>query len=102
MTLKPGDISWVIKETIEKFKDEQNFESTGRVLQIGDGIARIWGLEDVMISEVVEFPNAKSCSIQKWSLTRMSSSCFLKYTIRRNTSNKDPTADHSTARPSSF
>ncbi len=57
MTLKPGDISWVIKETIEKFKDEQNFESTGRVLQIGDGIARIWGLEDVMISELVEFPN---------------------------------------------
>lgn len=57
MTLKSGDISWVIKETIEKFKDEHNFESTGRVLQIGDGIARVWGLEDVMISELVEFPN---------------------------------------------
>jgi F-type H+-transporting ATPase subunit alpha len=58
MTLKSDDISWVIKETIDKFKDEHNFESTGRVLQIGDGIARVWGLEDVMISELVEFPNS--------------------------------------------
>lgn len=57
MTLKSGDVSWVIKEAIEKFNDEHHFESTGRVLQIGDGIARVWGLEDVMISELVEFPN---------------------------------------------
>lgn len=57
MTLKSGDISWVIKDAIEKFKDEYQFESTGRVLQIGDGIARVWGLEDVMMSELVEFPN---------------------------------------------
>lgn len=57
MTLKSGDISWVIKDAIEKFKDDYNLESTGRVLQIGDGIARVWGLEDVMISELVEFSN---------------------------------------------
>lgn len=57
MTLRSGDISWVIKDAIEKFKDEHQLESTGRVLQIGDGIARVWGLEDVMISELVEFPN---------------------------------------------
>lgn len=57
MTLKSGDISWVIKDAIENFKEEHHLESTGRVLQIGDGIARVWGLEDVMISELVEFPN---------------------------------------------
>lgn len=57
MTTKSEEISWVIKDTIENFKKEHNFESIGRVLQIGDGIARIWGLDDVMISELVEFPN---------------------------------------------
>lgn len=57
MTIKPNEISWVIRNTIENFKEEHVFESTGRVLQIGDGIARVWGLDDVMISEVVEFPN---------------------------------------------
>lgn len=57
MTLKPGEISWVIRNAIEEFEETHTFESTGRVLQIGDGIARIWGLDDVMISELVEFPN---------------------------------------------
>lgn len=57
MTLKPGEISWVIQNAIETFHEEHKFESTGRVLQIGDGIARVWGLDDIMISELVEFPN---------------------------------------------
>lgn len=55
--LKSGDISWVIRDAIENFKEEHHFESTGRVMQIGDGIARVWGLDDVMISELVEFSN---------------------------------------------
>lgn len=57
MTLKSEEISWVIRNAIENFQDEHVFESTGRVLQIGDGIAKVWGLDDVMISELVEFPN---------------------------------------------
>lgn len=57
MTLKPGEISWVIQNAIETFHEEHKFETTGRVLQIGDGIARVWGLDDIMISELVEFPN---------------------------------------------
>lgn len=57
MTLKSDEISWVIRNAIEEFQETHTFESTGRVLQIGDGIARVWGLDDVMISELVEFPN---------------------------------------------
>lgn len=57
MTLQPGEIAWVIRNAIDGFKEEYAFESTGRVLQIGDGIARVWGLDDVMVSELVEFPN---------------------------------------------
>lgn len=55
--LKPGEISWVIQNTIEGFQQNRAFESTGRVLQVGDGIARVWGLDDVQMSELVEFPN---------------------------------------------
>lgn len=57
MTLKPGEISWVIRDAIKNFHQEHVFESTGRVLQVGDGIARVWGLDAVMMSELVEFPN---------------------------------------------
>lgn len=57
MTLKQDEISWVIQHKIEDHKEDFSFESVGRVLQVGDGIARVWGLDDVMISELVEFPN---------------------------------------------
>lgn len=55
--MKPGEISWVIQNAIENFHENHDFESVGRVLQVGDGIVRVWGLDDVMISELVEFPN---------------------------------------------
>ncbi|MBS4167487.1 F0F1 ATP synthase subunit alpha [Parachlamydia sp. AcF125] len=57
MTLKPEEVSWVIGNEIEKYAERNQFESMGRVIQVGDGIARIWGLEDVMMSELLEFPN---------------------------------------------
>jgi F-type H+/Na+-transporting ATPase subunit alpha len=59
MLLKPEEISWVIKNEIEKYDNEPSlqFESVGRVLYVGDGIARVWGLDDVMMSELVEFPD---------------------------------------------
>ncbi len=56
MALKPEEVSWVIQKEIEKYESTLQMESVGTVLQIGDGIARIWGLEDVMMSELVEFP----------------------------------------------
>ncbi|HEV8052811.1 MAG TPA: F0F1 ATP synthase subunit alpha [Parachlamydiaceae bacterium] len=59
MLLKPEEISWVIQNEIENYKNapDLQFESIGRVLQVGDGIARVWGLDDVMMSELVEFSN---------------------------------------------
>ena len=56
MALKPEEVSWVIQKEIEKYESTLQMESVGTVLQIGDGIARVWGLEDVMMSELVEFP----------------------------------------------
>jgi F-type H+-transporting ATPase subunit alpha len=57
MPIKPEEISWVVQQEIEKYKDDFSFDSVGKVLQLGDGIARVWGLDQVMISELVEFSN---------------------------------------------
>lgn len=57
MGIKPEEVSWAIQENIEKYSEKLALESIGHVLQVGDGIARVWGLDDVMMSELVEFPN---------------------------------------------
>ena len=57
MLLKPEEISWVIEQEIAKYGEHFKLESFGYVLQVGDGIARVYGLDDVMMSELVEFSN---------------------------------------------
>ena len=57
MAFKPEEVSWVIQENIKKYEEKLTLESIGHVLQVGDGIARVWGLDDAMMSELVEFPN---------------------------------------------
>ncbi|GAB4325445.1 MAG: F0F1 ATP synthase subunit alpha [Candidatus Zixiibacteriota bacterium] len=56
MALKPEEVSSVIAQEIDKYEGKLEMESVGTVLQVGDGIARIWGLEDAMMSELVTFP----------------------------------------------
>ena len=57
MTIKPEEVAWVIQKEIEKYEEELTLESIGHVLQVGDGIVRVWGLDDAMFAELVEFPN---------------------------------------------
>lgn len=56
MGLNPEEVSSVIRKEIEKYETKLEMESVGTVLQVGDGIARIWGLEDVQMSELIRFP----------------------------------------------
>lgn len=56
MNLKPEEISAVIKEQIKSYKKELEISDFGTVIQIGDGIARIYGLENCMAGELLEFP----------------------------------------------
>ncbi len=56
MALKPEEVSSVIAKEITKYESKLQMESVGTVLQVGDGIARVWGLEDAMMSELVTFP----------------------------------------------
>ncbi len=56
MALNPEEVSSVIKKELEKYDTKLEMESVGTVLQVGDGIARIWGLQDVQMSELIMFP----------------------------------------------
>jgi F-type H+-transporting ATPase subunit alpha len=56
MGLNPEEVSAIIKQEVKGYETKLEMESVGTVLQVGDGIARIWGLEDVMMSELIEFP----------------------------------------------
>ncbi|OGX29371.1 MAG: F0F1 ATP synthase subunit alpha [Omnitrophica WOR_2 bacterium RIFCSPLOWO2_12_FULL_51_24] len=56
MALRPEEVTSVIKKELEKFKSKMKMESVGTILQVGDGIARVYGLDDVMASELIELP----------------------------------------------
>jgi len=56
MQIKPEEITAVIRDQILEQKDRLQIESVGRVLQVGDGIARVFGLQKAMAGELIEFP----------------------------------------------
>jgi F-type H+-transporting ATPase subunit alpha len=56
MALRPEEISSVIKEQIKKYEKRLDMVNVGTVIQVGDGIARIHGLEGCMAGELIEFP----------------------------------------------
>jgi len=58
MEIRPAEISEILKKQIAAFDTEQNVAETGQVLSVGDGIARVFGLQNVMAGELVEFPSA--------------------------------------------
>lgn len=57
MSIRPDEISALIKQQIEQFSAQVEVYDTGVVLSVGDGIARIHGLNNVMTGELVQFPN---------------------------------------------
>ena len=56
MALRPEEVSSIIEKELAGFETELKMEDTGTILQIGDGIARIYGLDNVMAGELLEFP----------------------------------------------
>jgi len=58
MEIRPAEISEILKKQIAAFDTEANVAETGQVLSVGDGIARVFGLQNVMSGEMVEFPSA--------------------------------------------
>jgi len=55
--IKPAEVSNILRQQLAGFKSEAELEEVGTVLQVGDGIARIYGLTKVQSGELVEFEN---------------------------------------------
>ena len=55
--IKPAEVSEILKQQLEGFKSAVELEEVGTVLQVGDGIARIYGLSNVEANEMIEFEN---------------------------------------------
>ena len=59
MQLRPEDISKIIKEQIKNYDNKIEQSETGTVIQVGDGIAKAYGLENCMANELVQFPDGE-------------------------------------------
>src|SRR5690554_2939606 len=57
LEVRPDEVSAILREQLSNFKSEAELEEVGTVLQVGDGIARIYGLTKVQSGELVEFDN---------------------------------------------
>ena len=57
MNIRPEEISSVIKEQIKGYKTKLDVSEVGTVIQVGDGIARVYGLDNAMSGELLEFEN---------------------------------------------
>ncbi|MBF0494130.1 MAG: F0F1 ATP synthase subunit alpha, partial [Candidatus Omnitrophica bacterium] len=55
MSLRPDEVTSIIKKELEKYTIRLRTESVGTVMQVGDTIAKIYGLDDVMVGELVKF-----------------------------------------------
>ena len=56
MDLRPAEVTSILAKEIETFGGESQMQSVGTVLTVGDGVARIHGLDDCMMNELLEFP----------------------------------------------
>ena len=56
MDIRPDEITSILKKQIEGFEKQIDISEVGEVIQVGDGIARIYGLQNVQAGELVEFP----------------------------------------------
>ena len=55
--INPSEISEVLKQQLENVNNKVSFEEVGTVLEVGDGVALVYGLENVRANELVEFEN---------------------------------------------
>src|SRR5690348_14677273 len=56
MDIQPAEISAILKREIQNFGNDAQVSEVGQVLSVGDGIARVYGLDNVQAGEMVEFP----------------------------------------------
>ena len=55
MDLRPAEVTSILEKEIENYAGDSTMQSVGTVLSVGDGVARVWGLDDCMLNELLEF-----------------------------------------------
>ena len=55
--VRPDEVSAILRQQLSNFKSEAELEEVGTVLQVGDGVARIYGLSKAQAGELIEFEN---------------------------------------------
>lgn len=55
--VRPAEVSAILKQQLTGFESNATLDEVGTVLQVGDGIARVYGLENVQYGELVQFDN---------------------------------------------
>ncbi len=58
MAIRPAEVTQILRQEIEKYEKEFDMRSVGVVIQVGDGIARVYGLSEAMAGELIEFPHS--------------------------------------------
>src|SRR5690606_22974140 len=61
--VKPAEVSAILRQQLAGFQTETQLEEVGTVLQVGDGIVRIYGLSSVQAGELIEFDNGLSAIV---------------------------------------
>ena len=56
MEIQPAEISTILKKKIKDFGKDAEVSEIGQVLSVGDGIARVYGLDNIEAGEMVDFP----------------------------------------------
>lgn len=64
MSIRPEEISSILKQQIEKYQADVDVSEVGTVISVGDGIARIYGLQNAMAGELLEFSNGVAGMVQ--------------------------------------
>ena len=55
MDIRPAEVTSILEKEIANYGGDSNMQSVGTVLTVGDGVARVWGLDDCMMNELLEF-----------------------------------------------
>ncbi|MCK5209153.1 MAG: F0F1 ATP synthase subunit alpha, partial [Cyclobacteriaceae bacterium] len=61
--IRPDEVSAILREELSNFKTEAELEEVGTVLQVGDGVARIYGLSNAQSGELLEFDNGTTALV---------------------------------------
>ena len=67
-SIKPAEVSAILKKQLADVSLETHLEEVGTVLTVGDGIARVYGLNNAQSGELVEFDNGDQGIVQNLSL----------------------------------